>query len=65
MLQSHMYLIKEILRGLNVETTQEVKDYSRHNDGEQERNLGMERHTLLRARGNEGKYAEEWPKRPQ
>lgn len=57
-------LLKKILRGVNVKTTQEVKDYGRYNAGEKENNSGMERHMLLRGSGNEGKYVEEWSKRP-
>lgn len=58
-------LLKKIPRGPNGKPTQEVKDYGRYNAGEKQRNSGMERHMLLRASANEGKYVEEWLKKPQ
>lgn len=64
--QFQMYLIKENTeRAERKKRTREVKDDGGCNAGEKERNLGMERHVLLRASGNEAKYIEEWPKRPQ
>lgn len=56
-------LLKKKLGELHAKTTQKVKDYGRYNTGEKERYLGMERHTLLRASGNEEKYVEEWAKK--